>query len=426
MKDRVYNYKNIFLPGSPVKDRKYLLGREQELTDLHNILDRPGQHAIVIGDRGVGKTTLVKEVLRENKYKYAFRTCDPVSSFATVFKNLCKTVVNNPTPIEIINESTTEGGLQGTPLGFGVTVKKANKTYEKYIPEISSLEGPWDVFSIFKSFPHKWIFILDEYDSIGQSQDPSNFHTNVAYLIKQLADNNDECDSRIIVIGVAKSSTALLGKHESIQRSAREIYVRRLRRSDILKFLELSEEDLGIHFDDAVKYHFAHGSLGFPFFLHLVGLECIESMLRRDANSREVTFFDFQIAVRRAVDQAFRAELSKYSAILEISDKHEKAIIDTLAVFKYSHPKRDIIQKEVTKLYGINEKDFDVSLLKLTQEKHFIFMTRETDELRFIDPLMQPFLREKILVFQNKPIELSTQSDQISFLEQDVELEPED
>lgn len=48
---RLKEYDQIFLPGSPTKDMRYLVGRDQEIKDLENIIKRPGQHGIVIGSR---------------------------------------------------------------------------------------------------------------------------------------------------------------------------------------------------------------------------------------------------------------------------------------------------------------------------------------------------------------------------------------
>lgn len=52
-------YEAVFRPGKPIRERHFLLGRDQELSDLRKYYRRPGLHPLVIGNRGVGKTSVV-------------------------------------------------------------------------------------------------------------------------------------------------------------------------------------------------------------------------------------------------------------------------------------------------------------------------------------------------------------------------------
>jgi len=387
-------YDQVFVPSSPIKDRRYLFGREQEIKDLRNILMRPGQHAIVTGDRGVGKTSLVKHVLREGKFKAIWRTCDPDSSFSDVFSSVLTECGYNLGDLEESNETVTEGELKGTLAVVNGAIKRTSKRSEKQSHKSPELK-PWTVFEYFRDLSEKKILVLDEYDAYRRTRHASKFHENTAYIMKQLADHNDECDTRLIIVGVASSSTNLLGKHESIQRSAREIYLRPLSPDHILDFLSLAESDLGIRFESRVKDRLAHGSLGYPYFVHLVGLESIEAMLVRDKTAKEVSWLDFKTGVSRAVDQAFRAELNKYTNVAEFSSPAEDAVIEGLASYSEVSPRRAALRHYVCSRSNIKEEEFEAALIKLTQEKRFLYLSRRTDEVGFIDPLMRAFIRER-------------------------------
>ena len=132
MDGKIENYDKIFLPGSPVKDRRYLVGREQEIIDLKNILKRSGQHAIVIGDRGVGKTSLVKLVLDEKEYNDCWRTCDTNTSFTDVFKSLLQRCGVDFRGMEETNETS----LQPRP---GAPLLACNVWLEDQIGSLSDL-----------------------------------------------------------------------------------------------------------------------------------------------------------------------------------------------------------------------------------------------------------------------------------------------
>lgn len=393
-RDKIEKYDQIFVPGAPVKQRRHLVGREQEITDLKNILRRPGQHAVVIGDRGVGKTSLVKHVLADLKYQILWRNCDPLSSFRTLFRDALEEGGAEFLKHEETTESKTEGTFEGAPLGIGargkIEQKHSTKSQDLFDKDIT----PWTIFKALEGMKAKIVLVLDEYDAVHDSGD--DFHKSTAYTIKHLSDHSDLCDSRIVVVGVANSSQELLGKHESIQRCAREIYLRPLARRHIIEFLETTEVELGFQFEDRVKERLVDGSLGYPFYVHLVGLECVEAMLQRDQSARTVTWNDFKKGVSKAVDQAFRAELNRYKNMIFNSSKHEKIVIYGLASIDKNHPKRDELRRYVVERYDIDESSFDSALLSLAQQKKFFYMSRRTDHVRFMDPLMKAFLREKL------------------------------
>ncbi|MGA9115313.1 MAG: ATP-binding protein [Bacteroidota bacterium] len=147
---KVEKYDEIFLPGSPLLNKDYFFGREQEKLDLRNALRRRGQHAIVIGPRGVGKTSLVKQILEDHEFKGIWRTCDPTSSFKTVFTDLLEDAGLDLGSIEETDEDTKEGEAKGTPFNIGLSGKMVHKHSEKHTPASGELT-PWRVFKALES-----------------------------------------------------------------------------------------------------------------------------------------------------------------------------------------------------------------------------------------------------------------------------------
>ena len=56
--DRTRRVAEAFRPAAPIDRRDLFAGRAQQIADLFSIVSQPGQHAIVYGERGVGKTSL--------------------------------------------------------------------------------------------------------------------------------------------------------------------------------------------------------------------------------------------------------------------------------------------------------------------------------------------------------------------------------
>ena len=306
---RPIRYEKVFTPGAPGKGRHYLFGRDQELNDLRRVIKRPGLHPIVIGNRGVGKTSVTLQAFANFKPPIIRVGCNPDITFQKLARQILRGVGYDTNEIESKVEKHKEIGAKALPFGVGVAAA-GTKTKSLTRREIGEEElDPWEVFRLLKELKKKFIIIIDEYDAIPPRN--SDVHTPLAYLIKTLADNSGECDTRIVIVGVARSSQELLGRHESIERSAREIYLRPLRREDVNDFLTEAETRLKFKFSADVIKDIVWGSMGYPYYVHLVGLECLDAMIERNKKSRIVKRVDFTKAIQSAVQKAFRAELKK-------------------------------------------------------------------------------------------------------------------
>src|SRR5438876_8317995 len=48
----------VFTPATPVNEEALFAGRWKQVTKVIDAINQPGQHAIIYGERGVGKTSL--------------------------------------------------------------------------------------------------------------------------------------------------------------------------------------------------------------------------------------------------------------------------------------------------------------------------------------------------------------------------------
>jgi len=254
----------------------------------------------------------------------------------------------------------------------------------------------WTVFQWCKQLDKPLTIVIDEYDTIPTGA--VDFHSAVAELMKAAADNSSsDSDVHIVVVGVAQSAAALLGRHDSIERSAREIYLRPLRTEDVLDFLSGAEDELSFSFVADIKHRIARDSLGYPYFVHLVGLECMDAMLARDKNARQVIEQDYERAIRRAVQRAYRSELRKYQKAVEGLGEAEMAVIRELVAVDDPEPARLELQRRLEQKRSMTAAEFDHAWVRLQQERRILYVSRNNDGIRFADPLMKPFLRATIL-----------------------------
>lgn len=388
------DYGEVFTPGAPIEMPDLFFGRQQELSDLKNAVKRPGLHPVVIGNRGVGKTSLVHQAFTDLLIPPYFITCNSHMSF-----NHFAQAVLNKLGLDIAQFDSGEDVRKDverkrSQSGMGMATPSFVKhTYRRGGLSLHTFD-PWHLFESLKNISQKVLIIVDEYDKIPS--DATNFHAGIAELIKTLADNRRECDSRLVIVGVAQSAQDLLGRHESIERSAREIYLRPLRYEDVQDFLSEAEKKLDFQFKPTVKQAIIHNSMGYPYYVHLVGLECIDAMLQRDKSARFVTEIDYEKAVKMATKKAFRSELRKYKNAIDGLSEKEITLIRELSKELTTSKSKIVLRLELQRRLSANNvmsvEEFNNTLIRLQQEKKLLYISRNKDDIRFSDPLMAPFL----------------------------------
>lgn len=56
----------VFTPGSPVNERDLFSGRIEQIQSVLDAVTQRGYHAVLYGERGVGKTSLAKSRFRNS------------------------------------------------------------------------------------------------------------------------------------------------------------------------------------------------------------------------------------------------------------------------------------------------------------------------------------------------------------------------
>lgn len=414
-----YDYRKVFTPSSPLEETELCVGRVQEFADIERILKKSGEFAIVIGHRGVGKTSLCRIGLTKAWIggRRIFVSCYE----GITFNELCESILSRLPIGDSLLERTIEvtkkasgsakifdvGVEGGAEVSTGTTIEKFFQT--KCTPDRIYIK----LRDLFPKNKQGLVIIIDEYDRVKGID--SMFHANVADFIKRLADNSSEHEIKVIVVGISETVESLLGTHRSIERCIKEIYVRRLRKQDMEDFLEATERLLQFRFEPVVRSAIADFSMGYPYYLHLIGELAVDSMAQRlkdkvvDEQARVVIYSDFENAVQKAVTQAFQSNFSKYREHVRNLNPKERKIITVLCKIEDDRQiKRGTLKNLVIidsqkgdSEESLSTAEFDSSLLKLQQEKNIIHVGRTSDLVRFSEPLMAPFLRA---ILDNAPV----------------------
>ena len=224
-------------------------GRLNQVFRIIDTIAEPGRHAIVYGERGVGKTSLVQVVpyLVPDKVKQV-RFCRvqafPNSTFHSLFNAVFKKI-----------KFTAN-------LGDGKGDQEFSAA-EAYAGEIT----PDDVVIEFSNYSHNDIpiVVLDEFNEIEDNETT----VLVANTIKALSDAGTNVT--IIVVGVADNVTQLIEDHESIQRCTEQVSMPRMTAEELFEVLDKRLKQLEYTITGDAKWKIANLAKGLPAYVHGLG-----------------------------------------------------------------------------------------------------------------------------------------------------------
>ncbi len=274
---------NLFKPKTPVDDDKLFAGRINQINDLLDVVYEPGGHAIIFGERGVGKTSLAKIIEKK---------------IAPVIPN-----INVPEPI-----SCMTGDDFYKIWGNAFNNYRAGDTTPAQ--HFANVGNPYEVINALNDLPQNkmHIFIFDEFDRVN---DDTTYHL-MADMLKHLSNNPGKVT--IIIVGVGDTLLDLFGKHESIVRCCEQIKMPRMSDEECREIIEERIPRIGFMIDRHVTERIVKLSQGLPGYVHLLG----QLVLKNAIENRRTTIDDgdLRIALSQALAKAdHKARSDYYKAI---------------------------------------------------------------------------------------------------------------
>ncbi|WP_024995194.1 nSTAND1 domain-containing NTPase [Phocaeicola paurosaccharolyticus] len=305
------NVRNIFTPHTPINNEDLFKGRTSEVQQILSTLNTPGQHLLLYGDRGVGKSSLAiiashKIVNIANK-KLKIKRCSKTDSFISIMEEALEAC---GVDLTLISKTKTSGI---SIKGFGL---ENSNSYEGYLNKANS---PSWVCEKIKD--ENILLLIDEFDSIKSQEDKHK----IAELIKLLSDSHSVF--KIFIVGIAESAEELTVGHPSVQRCLKEIKLSKMLQREILEIINAGGDKLHINFTRDAKFRIFRLSSGYPHFTHLICLKASEEAIINEKavididdvnNAIEKSISDCENSLRQAYDDVFKSSstIKTYRKIL--------------------------------------------------------------------------------------------------------------
>ncbi|KHT33672.1 nSTAND1 domain-containing NTPase [Pectobacterium carotovorum] len=288
-KAKIQDVDLFFTPSKPIEAYTHLKGRDDEVQHILGTLTTAGQHCMIYGERGIGKSSLALSTLEGGKEAGIFtqpffiKRCDNKTKF--------KDIIQQPA-IYLDEDYAAQKKEKTLKTGIGLNLLKLFRAdiavEEKIIIEKEDLTAS-KVSQAFNEL--EGILLIDEFDVVEDG-----VKHEIAELIKQLSDSNSKL--KILLVGIASDGASLIAGHQSVNRCLHEIKLSRIEDQYLYEIITTGESGLGITFERDVKDKIVEISNGFPYFTHLIGKEAAEVALSESKNPID------QEILTRAIDKA--------------------------------------------------------------------------------------------------------------------------
>ncbi len=258
--ERMAQIAGSFSPSAPI-DRRAFAGRVAQITDVINACAQRGQHVVIFGERGAGKTSLANALVHILGTKFATPACGSINcDQTTTFASLWKAIFSE---ISITKNSVPLGARSGA---------NVEGTLAQFLPEVVT---PDAVRTILQK-RDRLLIIIDEIDRIKDKATT----TLLADTIKSLSDHS--VDVTLVLVGVAESVDTLIAEHESVQRALIQVHMPRMATAELDKIIDHGLQAVGMTIDQNARQRISKLSQGLPHYTHLLALHSAQTAVVQD------------------------------------------------------------------------------------------------------------------------------------------------
>ena len=370
-----------FSPSSPITDRQLFAGRAEQMSRLLDVIESRGQHALVYGDRGVGKTSLVKVVRRMVSGLPVLYTCNSGDTFSSIWTQVLR-------------------GIQWVARSEGPGfVPAVEERVTSALDLLSTIDpGPADVRVVLGTLAEQvpLVIFIDEFDRPQSTE----ARTLMADTIKILSD--DGADVTLVLVGVAESVGDLVQEHRSIGRALAQIQMPLMAEHELAEIVEKGMQNAQLDVETGFIDRVVQLSQGLPHFTHLIAQHGARVAV---GDARTVVLAsDSKEAVRRALDDVSQTIRENYHrATYSNRDTLYKDVLLACAMAKKnavgqfdSRGVSDALFLNTGRRYDIPAISGHLSAFSDPDHPRGGILqklgTRARYDYRFIDPLMPPYV----------------------------------
>lgn len=393
LQEKAFMLGTVFKPAAPINRADLFAGRQSQIRDILDAITQQGQHAVLYGERGVGKTSLANMILPNLRSEQSGLLVVQVNCMSDdTYHDLWKRVFE-----EIQFKAANE------EFAMAIDNENIEKIFEDHLGSDYAKDITPDVvrrFLYLLGQDRTVIIALDEYDTIA-SQTTRALMSNTLKFLSDRA-----VPATIVLIGVSDDVETLVADHRSVERCIKQILMPRMSEKEIKTIVLQGLRKLTMTIDPQSLSRISRLSRGLPHYAHLLGLHAGRAAL--DAGSLAVTADHVQPAIHAAIEKAQASIQSDYSKAITSSRREAlyREVLVGCALAKtddwgwfYPRDVREPLKQILKRDYKIEA--FARHLHAFCEEERGPVLIKDTNSarprFRFENPLMQPFVLIKAI-----------------------------
>lgn len=363
-----------FTPGTPISESDLFTGRADTVRELQDTVLEKGRHAIIFGDRGVGKT-----------------------SVANIFYKPLHTETRPIYPVRVNGDSSTD--FDGLWRKVFRRIRHVTEGEPWWVDEAHPNKiTPDDVVIELSNFlaVQVPVIILDEFDKITDHQ----CKTLVAETIKSLSDDTINCT--VIIVGVATSVSELIKEHASIPRALKQVPMHPMEKGEIEDLVVSRVRRLRMSISTEALWRISFFSAGLPFYAHSLGKHAALAAIAGKSRAVEephvlqamqACMGDVDYSVRESYAKATQKSYRQgniYPQVLAAAALTERDAIGRFGAADCAAPLSAIMgspYRTTAFSYHLKEMAEESRGFVLNRHEH-----KRTYRFSFKDPFMQPYI----------------------------------
>ena len=275
---------DAFTPHHPIHLPEFLAGRSKLLYRVTDAANTEGLHVILFGDRGTGKTSIVRilgyqlqEPKRVDGRRVVSISCSTNDDYSTIWGKIAQEIL-----------------MAQRQMGF---VQHSAAVVTGRLDVQDTVTDPNAARFFVQSLPNPCVIVIDEFDRVSADGDARRL---MADTIKLFADSM--VTPTLIIVGVGDSIDELIREHESISRNIAQIRVDPMPEEELAEIISTGYEYAGLTFAEGLDARIARLSQGYPHYTHLLGLWAGRRAV--DERATDVSFEHLEHAIPDALENA--------------------------------------------------------------------------------------------------------------------------
>ncbi|TVO37384.1 AAA family ATPase [Vibrio algivorus] len=325
--DRNDFFKNIdaiVSTSHPITSVEMLKGRDKPLERLQMSLNMTGRHAFIIGDRGVGKSSLAQTtayLLQESGSEPIIVSCDPTSTLVGIANTVMTIAASNIKNVEYIQKLSVK-----LPWLISYEVAQENKTDNRpTLPPITdTLSATIAINTLSDWHSNVPVIVIDEFDQV-----PEKERQSFGIFLKQLGDKGTKV--KLIFTGIGQSLNDLLDGHLSSHRQLHQEVLENLSWDARYDIIDSAMKQFGLTIDEDVKFKISGISDGFPNYIHLICEKILCVAFYKENVIKHIDFEIFSEALNDAVESVTETLRVSYDKATKFRPEHMHHILWAVA-----------------------------------------------------------------------------------------------